>query len=187
GATFLGVLATAGCAALCPALGGRTEADADTVAVVESRPVARAVDVTPWPDAARVQNNKPLSGVVNVFGEFGGARRNGPVRPIGEAGFQQHTATDEGEDSGVAVDPTGRWMVFASTRHSEHADIYLQRVDGTSVTQLTSDTSDDAYPSFSPDGRQIAFCSTRAGNWQIYLMDTDGRNVVQVTNGLMQA
>jgi len=186
GATFLGVLATAGCAALCPALGGRTEADADTVAVVESRPVARAVDVTPWPDAARVRSNKPLSGVVNVFGEFGGVRRNGPVRPIGEAGFQQHTATDEGEDSGVAVDPTGRWMVFASTRHSEHADIYLQRVDGTSVTQLTNDSADDAFPVFSSDGKKVAFCSTRSGSWQVHVMDADGRNVVQLTSGRTQ-
>src|SRR4051794_6573141 len=87
GATFVAVLATAGCAALCPALSGRAEASADAGAVADSRPVARKSEVTPWPDAARVQHDKPLSGVVNVFGEFGGARRNGPVRPIGEAGF----------------------------------------------------------------------------------------------------
>ena len=42
-------------------------------------------------------------------------------------------------------------------------------------------------PAFSPDGKWIAFSSTRAGNWQIYMMDIDGRNVVQVTSGPMQA
>ncbi len=39
---------------------------------------------------------------------------------------------------------------------------------------------------FSPDGKQIAFCSTRGGNWDIYTMDIDGKNVVQVTNDPMQ-
>lgn len=123
---------------------------------------------------------------VNIYGEIDGMSL--PIATTtGDAGFQQHTFTDEGGDAAVVVDPSGKWMAFASTRHSERSDIYLQRVDGTSVTQLTSDAADDHYPSFSPDGRQIAFASTRAGSWQIYVMDTDGRNVVQVTNSNMQA
>ena len=125
---------------------------------------------------------------VNVFGEIGNpATPRPPAAVTGQAGFQQHTYTDEGSDAFVAVDPTGKWLAFASTRHSDAPDIYLQRVDGTAVTQLTSDPADDSYPSFSADGQQIAFASTRAGSWQIYVMDIDGRNVVQVTNGTMQA
>lgn len=123
---------------------------------------------------------------VNVFGEMDGVPR-GPFKAVGEAGFQQHTSVDEGEDGDVAIDPTGKWLVFSSTRHNEAGDIYLQRVDGTSVTQLTNDVARDAYPTFSPDGKWIAFSSTRAGNWQIYRTDLDGRNVVQVTSGPMQA
>src|SRR5204863_2848782 len=120
--------------------------------------------------------------VVNVFGAFDGkGQRSG--KQIGEAGFHQHTFVDEGFDSDVAVSPDGKWLAFASTRHNEHADIYLQRVDGLSVTQLTCDDSDDAYPTFSPNGKQVAFCSTRAGNWDVYVMDVDGKNVTQVTSG----
>jgi TolB protein len=122
---------------------------------------------------------------VNMFGEMDGMPPV-PGRPAGDAGYQQHTFTDEGSDSDVGVDPTGKWIIFASTRNAEHSDIYIQRVDGTAVTQLTSDAADDAYPCFSPDGKQVAFASTRAGAWQIYVMDTDGRNVVQVTSGAMQ-
>lgn len=124
--------------------------------------------------------------IVNVFGELDGVTR-GPAKPVGESGFQQHTSVDEGEDADVAVDPTGRWIAFSSTRHNEAGDIYLQRVDGTAVTQLTNDAERDTYPAFSPDGKWIAFSSTRAGNWQVYRMDLDGRNVVQVTSGPMQA
>jgi Tol biopolymer transport system component len=133
--------------------------------------------------------NRPLdvrASTLNIFGEFDGEHR-GSSKQLGEAGFQQHTYLDEGYDTDVVVDPTGQYMVFASTRNNEHPDIYMQRVDGLSVTQLTNDPADDAFPAFSADGKQIAFASTRSGVWQIYTMDADGRNVMQVTNGLMQA
>jgi TolB protein len=122
---------------------------------------------------------------VNVFGELDGIP-TGPAKLIGDEGFQQHTFTDEGYDADVSIDPTGKWMAFASTRHSEHASIYLQRVDGTAVTKLTSDESDNAYPAFSRDGKYIAFCSTRAGAWNVYVMDVDGRDTVTVTSGPAQ-
>jgi TolB protein len=141
----------------------------------------RTVDLVWNPGAPAPADGRP----VNVFGEMDGMPR--AAAPVaGDAGYQQHTFTDEGADSDVSTDPSGKWLLFASTRHSEHADIYLQRADGTTVTQLTSDAAEDAYPCFSPDGRQIAFASTRAGTWQIYVMDPDGRNVVQVTSGTMQ-
>jgi TolB protein len=122
---------------------------------------------------------------VNVFGELDGAPPP-KAGAAGDAGFQQHTFTDVGGDADVCVDPTGKWLLYSSTRNSEHPYIYMQRVDGTSVIELTGDAGGDAYPCFSPDGKQIAFASTRSGPWQIYLMDSDGRNVVQVTNGTMQ-
>jgi TolB protein len=131
-------------------------------------------------------NNTPVKPPnVNIFGELDGVP-TGPGKLVGDEGFQQHTFTDEGYDADVAVDPTGKWMAFASTRHNEHAGIYLQRVDGTAVTKLTSDEADNAYPTFSPDGKTIAFCSTRAGAWNIYVMDTDGRESMTVTSGNAQ-
>lgn len=125
-------------------------------------------------------------GEVNVFGEMKGLKV-GQVRAIGDANFQQHTHIEQGFDSDVAIDPTGKWMVFASTRDSDHTNLFSQRVDGAAVVQLTAGTADDANPAVSPDGKQVAFSSTRAGNWQIFVMDADGRNVVQITTGVMQA
>jgi Tol biopolymer transport system component len=124
--------------------------------------------------------------VVNVFGEFNGVRHQGQHAAPAEAGFQQHTATEDGYDADVTSDPSGKWLAFSSTRHSEHSDIYLKRCDGTSVIQLTADNADDVHPCFSPDGRRIAFASTRSGNWDLYVMDIDGRNVEQVTTGPSQ-
>ena len=87
----------------------------------------------------------------------------------------------------MAVDPTGKWIAFASTRNSLHPDIYLQKTNGASVIQLTIDPADNAQPTFSPDGKLIAFASNRNGTWNIFLMDLDGRNITQITNGAMQA
>ncbi|MEM7125488.1 MAG: hypothetical protein AAF702_04125, partial [Chloroflexota bacterium] len=40
----------------------------------------------------------------------------------------------------------------------------------------------DRHPSWSPDGTQIVFFSTRGGNAQLWIMDADGRNQRQLTN-----
>lgn len=173
-ATVVGFLT--GCARVCSMTGPAASGQASV-----SRPVTFPDDGT---DDISAQNAKPQN--INVFGEVNGTRQRGSFA-VSEIGLQQHTFTDEGFDSDVSVDPTGKWLVFASTRNSEHPSIYLQRVDGTAVTQLTSDGADDAYPAFSPDGKQVAFSSTRTGAWQIYVMDLDGRNVTQVTSGTAQS
>lgn len=151
----------------------------------EAAPAAQSTAETPKAAAPAQATELPAAPVVNVFGEFGGPSQRQPGSGR-EAGFQQHTASDEGYDADVAIDPTGKWLAFASTRHSEHADIYLQRAEGTSVIQLTNDAAEDAQPAFSPDGKRIAFCSTRSGNWDIYVMDVDGKNVEQITNSPAQ-
>ena len=172
-------LSLTGCGAMC-AIGVAPHGDKNAQAV-KTRPASHR---PPFPGGTGDDIDSPLPQTVNVFGEVNGASPRAGMS--GDVAFQQHTFADEGYDADVCVDPTGKWLVFASTRNSEHPSIYLQRVDGTAVTQLTDGTCDDAYPVFSPDGKQIAFCSTRAGNWQIYSMDADGRNVVQLTTGPMQ-
>jgi Tol biopolymer transport system component len=41
--------------------------------------------------------------------------------------------------------------------------------------------SGNAAPQFSPDGKRIAYMSTRTGQWQIWVSDTDGSNARQVS------
>ena len=52
-------------------------------------------------------------------------------------------------------------------------------IDGSGVTQLTTDFS--VEPSFSPDGSLIVFASYRDGNWELYMMNSDGSNQTRVT------
>ncbi|MCC7145554.1 MAG: PD40 domain-containing protein [Phycisphaeraceae bacterium] len=100
----------------------------------------------------------------------------------GPDNLRQVTFTPAGADMDPQIDPTATWVVYASTRHRETPDIYLQKVDGTAVQQLTNDPASDRMPVFSPDGKRIAFSSNRAGNWDIYLTDVNGGQPVQLTN-----
>ena len=72
--------------------------------------------------------------------------------------------------------PDGRHIAFMAHRHGTW-DIYLVNTQTFAETQLTHN-GDYRYPSFSPDGAQIAFSSTG----DIYVMDTDGMDKTNITN-----
>ena len=63
-----------------------------------------------------------------------------------------------------------------------HMDIYVVDFDGTNLRRLTDAPGYDAEGSYSSDGRQIVFTSTRDGDPDLYIMDADGSNVRQITN-----
>ena len=182
GIAFSATLLAAGCSSV-PCIHGRQACGGSCLPAVDPGHPGTIDSSEPKTHFITAESSQPR--VINVFGEFDGQPRNTIPAPA-EAGFQQHTVTEEGFDADVTADPTGRWLAFTSTRHSERSDIYLQRADGASVIQLTSDAAEDVHPAFSPDGQRLAFASTRAGNWDLYVMDIDGRNVEQITTGPAQ-
>jgi Tol biopolymer transport system component len=63
-------------------------------------------------------------------------------------------------------------------------DIHIGNLESTGINNasiLTNDIKSDYDPVFSPDGSRIAFTSTRSGNSDIWVMDTDGANQTQLT------
>ena len=65
-----------------------------------------------------------------------------------------------------------------------HMEIFETDLDGMNVKRLTNSPGYDAEGSYSPDGKQIVFCSNRSGekNLELYIMDADGANVRKLTN-----
>ena len=55
-----------------------------------------------------------------------------------------------------------------------NSEIYVMNADGSGLRRLTHNAAYDAEPAWSPDGRKIAFRSTRNGNREIYVMNADG-------------
>lgn len=128
--------------------------------------------------------NRRSMGLLGLYGQFAsrGAERSSPL-DSGET-IRQVTFTSEGGDTDPEIDPTGTFMVYASTRHRHTSDLYMTRIGNSAVTQLTSDPGNEVMPTFSHDGSRIAFASDRAGNWDIYMMQVSGGQAVQITNDL---
>lgn len=61
-------------------------------------------------------------------------------------------------------------------------DIYVCDADGTNLHPITDTPGYDAEGSYSHDGKQIVFTSTRDGDPDLYIMDADGSNVRQIIN-----
>jgi len=121
------------------------------------------------------------SSPINIFGGMG--TPNGPISPLDSTGqIRRISMTSEGADFDVTLDKAGEHLIYSSTRHRKTSDIYRQRIEGSAITQLTDDASNDVMPALSPDGETIAFASDRSGNWDLYLMDADGGPAVQLTN-----
>src|SRR5258705_292348 len=64
------------------------------------------------------------------------------------------------------------------------SDIYLVNVDGSGLTKLTCDSGVNGSPTWSPDGKQIAFSSNRDpdGKRKIWVMNADGSNQRELLN-----
>ncbi|NBC10219.1 MAG: hypothetical protein GVY24_00605 [Planctomycetes bacterium] len=156
----------------------------DAIAFEDPGRAARMTDDAVAPQYVANRADAPIS-ALGLFGQI--PVEEGEGSPMDAPGnVRRVTFTTEGADFDVAVHPGESQIVYASTRHRDTADIYLKRVDGSAVTQLTNDPANDVMPAISPDGGKVAFASDRGGTWDIYLMDIDGGQAVQVTNDRFQ-
>jgi dipeptidyl aminopeptidase/acylaminoacyl peptidase len=82
--------------------------------------------------------------------------------------------------------PDGSWIAFVVTAMDKEAnrgnsDIWLIPAKGGEPRQLTSGPLADMNPRWSPDGRKIAFISTRSGLPQVWLINPAGGEAYQLT------
>jgi len=74
------------------------------------------------------------------------------------------------------LSPDGEWVVFTNNGNG----LWLMRPNGRNPHALTN--KDDIDPTWSPDGSMISFASSRAGARQLFVMNSDGSDIRQVTN-----
>ena len=75
--------------------------------------------------------------------------------------------------------PTGR--IAFSMGGQTHEDIYVVNADGGGLFRLTDDPAADFDPSWSPDGRRIAYRHEDERSGQIYVMNADGSGQQNLT------
>lgn len=76
----------------------------------------------------------------------------------------------------VDVSPDGKEIVFDVL-----GDIYKMPITGGEATLLAGGLAYEVQPRFSPDGKKIAFTSDRAGGDNIWIMNADGSDPIQIT------
>jgi dipeptidyl aminopeptidase/acylaminoacyl peptidase len=86
------------------------------------------------------------------------------------------------------VTPDGRWIAFVRlevdrVENTYRRAIWLAPTDGGSPRPFTAGEKQDHSPRWSPDGKFLAFVSTRGGEQpQIYLIPTDGGEARRLTD-----
>lgn len=85
------------------------------------------------------------------------------------------TAAPGGDASAPSWSPNGLFMAF-HWRVSETGtyDIYIMEIATGQIIQLTHDAGRNEHPTWSPDGRHLAFESTRSGSRQVWTMLANG-------------
>ena len=99
------------------------------------------------------------------------------------AGGGARRLTYQGDyNTAPAFSPDCRKIAYES-RSGGIINIFVINLDGSGVHRLTNEGSNE-WPTWSPDGRYLAFSSTREGDSRIYLMlAADGRVIAPLTEG----
>ena len=149
------------------------------LSLIQSKPTPLDVQAPAWSPDGRT--------IVFVSWRDG----NGEVYAMDANGSGPRNLTQNpANDVRPAWSPDGRRIAFVSSRARRHdasldldvlarydrqSEIYVMNADGSRKRNLTRDRASDDLPTWSPDGRRIAFLHGRGrGRGQLYVVNADG-------------
>jgi TolB protein len=85
--------------------------------------------------------------------------------------------SSERSDTAPATSPDGGKIAFMSSgRGATNWEIWVMDTNGSNPVRLTQNGSNDGLPTWSPDGKSIAYVSDAGGVWSVWVMNADGSN-----------
>lgn len=75
-----------------------------------------------------------------------------------------------------AIDASGQNIAF-----SYQGDIWVMNLETKTPIRITLHEAYDSYPTWSPDGKMIAFSSSRFGSLDVFVVNKDGSNLKRLT------
>lgn len=91
----------------------------------------------------------------------------------------------DGYEANAQFSPDDSKILFNRNDGDGDYNIYVIDAETGDISQLTDETTEDGYPSWSPDGETIVFSSDRSqasGELDLYMMNADGENVRRITD-----
>src|SRR5439155_12820104 len=123
--------------------------------------------------------------VFSSGGHFGARRiKRVMVDPSARGGKSESRPLPVGEQATTLnISRSGRLVYSREIRDSNiwKLDVPASAGAFAKPVRLISSTLDDQSPDYSPDGKKIAFASTRSGTEEIWVANADGSNSVQLT------
>ncbi|MGI5865187.1 MAG: Tol-Pal system beta propeller repeat protein TolB, partial [Myxococcales bacterium] len=83
--------------------------------------------------------------------------------------------------TGASFSRDGKKVVFSMSQDDGNSHLWIADADGENPRRLTDGFGINSSPSFSPDGKQIAYVSNRSGNPQIYVIPASGGEPKRIT------
>lgn len=118
---------------------------------------------------------------------FSSARGGNPTLwKIAASGGKPEGLSPGGEQVGnLGVAHQSKRLIYSQTVVNQNIwqlEIAATTTPTATQTVLIRSTRQELQPQFSADGKRIAFVSTRSGNRELWLADSDGKNLVQLTH-----
>ncbi|MFY7651051.1 MAG: hypothetical protein ACOVQE_00040, partial [Chitinophagaceae bacterium] len=100
-----------------------------------------------------------------------------PLQPTRKIDFK----TEVGSWMSIDVSPDGKTLAF-----DVMGDIYTMPITGGTATPVTKGMAYDVHPRFSPDGKKLLFISDRSGADNVWYIDMEKEDTVQLTYDVNQ-
>ena len=101
---------------------------------------------------------------------------------MGRDGSNPRKVTDLGFEAQYPSWSSADRIAFTAVKEGGF-DLFSIAPDGSGLTRLTEGVGDNNWPSYSPDGSQIAFFSNRDGTDAVWVMAADGKDPRKVAEG----